>query len=355
MSYYPKYQKVIDYIMHKINNNELSSGDKIPSEKELAELHGVSNITIRKAMSELVASGIIHRIRGKGSFVSDSPAYGDKKQHRLVAFLFPGFSLNGSAYMQYIVSMQRYFLSHGFSLIIESTDTNKTDELTIVRKLIDKNVKGFLFFSKNPEKSIPCYQILDEQDIPFVLIDRYTPLYPSNYVGCNNHDGIFTAVKYLLNQNHTGIAYIAMDMNLSSEKDRYSGYKDAFISAGLSVNRNYLFSMRDTEYERLLNHIREGDITAIVTANDKTAIEVIRLLNQEGLGIPEDVSIIGFDDSDILEEAMIPLTTVKQYFDEIGYQAAKLLGESIDQNRPCNHIELGTRLIVRKSTKEKQR
>ena len=90
MSYYPKYQKVIDYIMQKINNNELSSGDKIPSEKELAELHGVSNITIRKAMSELVASGIIHRIRGKGCFVSDSPAYGDKEQHRF------GISVPGS-------------------------------------------------------------------------------------------------------------------------------------------------------------------------------------------------------------------------------------------------------------------
>src|SRR5690554_3903592 len=138
MSHYPKYQMIIDYIKEKINNNELSSGDKIPSENELAEMHEVSNITIRKAMSELVASGLIYRIKGKGTFVSDGSPKEQHQQHKLAAFLFPGQSLSGSAYMQFIVNMQRYFLSHDYSLIIENTDAEKTNTALSIKKLLDK-------------------------------------------------------------------------------------------------------------------------------------------------------------------------------------------------------------------------
>ncbi|HHY82469.1 MAG TPA: substrate-binding domain-containing protein [Clostridiales bacterium] len=352
MPHYPKYQAVVDYILGKIKNNELASGDRIPSEKELAEIHGVSNITIRKAMAELVDTGVIYRIKGKGSFVSDGSVHKEEQRHRLVAFLFPGLALSGNAYMQYITNMQRYLLNHGYSLIIENTNADNAGELSVVKKLIEQNVKGFIFFCEDPEKSIPSFKILDEKKIPFVLIDRYTTMYPSNYVGSNNHDGAYTAVRHLLNQGHINIAYVANNIHLSSERERYEGYKDALASAGLTVNPDFLFTTKTSSQEQLLGYIKKGMITAIVTVNDKYAIEVMKYLNQAGVSIPDDVSLVGFDDADILKDAMINLTTVKQFFNEVGYNAAKLLDEIINhKHHDFNHIRLGIRLIVRESTK----
>ena len=353
MAHYPKYQMVIDYIIDKINKKELVSGDKIPSENQFSEMLDVSNITVRRAMSDLVNSGIIYRVKGKGSFVSTRSIQEKKKSNRLVAFLFSE-GLNGNAYMQFISYMQKYFLKHSYSLISESIDDNMQNELSIIQKLIDKHVEGFIIYSKNPENSIPSFKALEDNNIPFVLIDRYTPLFPTNYIGSNNHDGSLSAVRHLIALQHIGIAFIAHQFYLSSERERYNGYLDGLISAQLPFNQEYCFTEESTNYEQLITHIKDGSITAIVAVNDYCAINVMNYITQAGLHIPNDVLLIGFDDSDIIKQTMIPLTTVKQFFNEIGYSAAKLLVESINQNRhDYNHKEVGTKLIVRESTQAK--
>lgn len=351
MAYYPKYRMIIEYVIDKINSNTFKIGDRIPSEKEFSEMFGVSNITVRKAMSELVNSGLIYRVKGKGSFVSAHSSQRGQQSNKLVAFLYSGLSLNESAYMQLMLSMQNYLLEQGYSLIIENIN-NKRNELQVVKELIEKHVEGFIIFSKDPEKSIPSYEFLLKNSTPFVLVDRYTPLFPSNYVGSNNHDGAFASVMHLLELNHTDIAFVSHRINLSSEAERYKGYCDAFARAGLSVNPNYLFKNDNADIERLISYIKTGKITAITVSNDHCALDIMSSLRQAGICIADNVSIVGFDDSDIITQAMIPLTTVKQFFDEIGYSAAKLLIQSINSGqRDCTHIKIGTKLIIRESTR----
>jgi len=352
MAFNPKYRMIIEYVIDKINSNALKSGDRIPSEKEFSDMFGVSNITVRKAMSELVNSGVIYRVKGKGSFVSTHATQREKQSSKLVVFLCSGFSLNENAYMQLMLSIQNCLLENGYSLVIENVDNDKKDEFQVIKELIEKHVEGFIIISKDPEKSILSYEYLNKNNIPFVLIDRYTPLFPTNYVGSNNHDGAFASVMHLLELNHTGIAFLSYHFNLSSEAERYSGYCDAFARKGLSVNPDYLFKNNNTDIERLMSYIRIGKITAIAASNDRCALDVMSSLKQAGIRVPDDVSIVGFDDSDIITQAMIPLTTVKQFFSEIGRTAANLLIENINADqRDYTHIKIGTRLVVRKSTR----
>jgi len=343
---------IIEYVIDKINSKALKSGDRIPSEKEFSEMFGVSNITVRKAMSELVNSGVIYRVKGKGSYVSAHATQKEEQTSKLVVFLSSGFSLNENAYIQLMLSIQNCLLEHGYSLIIENVDSSERDEFQVIKELVEKHVEGFIIISKDPAKSILSYEFLYKNNIPFVLIDRYTPLFPANFVGSSNHDGAFSSVMHLLELNHTGIAFVSQHFNLSSEVERYSGYCDAFTRKGLSANPDYLFKNANTDIERLISYIKAGKITAIAASNDRCALDVMSSLKQEGIRVPDDVSIVGFDDSEIITQAMIPLTTVKQFFSDIGRSAAKLLIENINTDRmDYTHIKIGTKLIIRKSTR----
>jgi GntR family transcriptional regulator of arabinose operon len=103
----PKYQKVKDYVLSPINNNEISQDERIPSESELSKLLSVSSITVRKALAELVNEGVIYRIRGKGSFVARQASEAEKGSN-LVAFVISGIEMYDSSYMQIIKGVQSF-------------------------------------------------------------------------------------------------------------------------------------------------------------------------------------------------------------------------------------------------------
>ncbi len=352
MAHYPKYQLVIDNILEKINSKILSAGDKIPNENELSQTLDVSNITVRKAMSELVKDGVIYRVRGKGSFVSGGPSQSTRESTRLAAFLFAELGFNDNTYMQLMIHIRNYLIEHNYSLIIESTGNTAEQELSAIQRLIDKQVEGFIIFSREPEKSIPNYQLLTNKNIPFVLVDRRTSLFPSNFAGSNNHDGAFSAVRHLLELLHTGIAFVATHISLSSERERFEGYCSALASMSLKVNREHCFLDAETDFKRLNACIRDGSITAVMTANEQCAVMVLNYLQAEGFRIPEDVSVVSFDDSDAIRQ-VVQLTTVNQFFGEIGRTAAQLLIENINNPKyTCTSVGIGTRLVIRESTRK---
>lgn len=355
MAKYPKYQMVIDYVLDKIKSGDLKAGDKIPSESEFSQIMNISNITVRKAMSELVNSGIIYRIKGKGSFVSDKFLQSGRNTNRLVAFMFSDIDVRDNAYIELIISMQKYLMSQNFSLIVECTDGDSQSEISSIKNLLSKNVEGFIIYSKEPKNCIPSYKFLHDNNIPFVLVDRYTPLFPCNFVGSNDHDGAFAATHHLLKLNHTNIAFVGSHLSLSTEQERFAGYKDALASMSLEVNPENCFPDYKVDLDRLVANTKKGGITAFFAVNDHCALKVMNALYSEGIRVPDDVSIVGFGDSEVIKHSMIPLTTVKQFFDEIGYASAKLLVQVINNSSrfyDYAHLSLRTKLIIRDTTRK---
>ena len=156
------------------------------------------------------------------------------------------------------------------------------------------------------------------------MIDRYDAENPCPYfVGCDNTDASMQAVEALLKLGHRRIRFVSYDFFLSSEQARFDGYCTAMRHAGYTVQAEDLLSHRDMD--RLGEAVRTGACTALVCCNDKLAGKVLHVLLENGVRIPEDVSVFGFDDWEKNRELPMGLSTMRQDFEEIGGMAANLL------------------------------
>ncbi|SFD51805.1 GntR family transcriptional regulator, arabinose operon transcriptional repressor [Paenibacillus catalpae] len=344
----PKYQLVKDYVLAQIENQEITKDDRIPSESEFSKMLNVSSITVRKALSELVNEGVIYRIRGKGSFVAASQTAIAEKASNLVAFVISGVEMYDSSYMQIMKGIQSFLGKNDCKLIIEFVENNFEEERELILRLLQSGIRGLLIYSSDPVAAKSYLNDVRKKSIPFVMLDRYPPGYPVNVVTCNNHDGAYEAVEYLIRNGHTQIGFAAYDFHLSPEVDRYNGYNNAIADASLPSNRKLLYLEKELDYDALTRQIQEGEITALFCANDKRALEVLEQLTSRGIRIPEQISLMGFDDFESSKFAKVALSTVKQYFDVLGYESAKLLFEISEGNSYGNKkVMLPTSLVIR--------
>ncbi len=350
----PKYQRIKDFILNQINKNELTVNDRIPSETELSKDLGFSVITVRRALSELVNEGVIYRVQGKGSFVAEKKVpgrEGNDLSKRLVAFILSSNEAYDSSFMQMTKGIQLYLNKHGYSLIIEYSDDSIEKEREIINRLVAGGIGGLVIFSTNPDANADTIMGLKKKGVPFVLIDRYTNAFPVNYVASDNFDGAYSATQHLIELGHSRIAFLAFDPNLSSETERYKGYLKALENAGIHSSQEIVFLKSPEKNENLVSMIKKNEITAVLSVNDTLAIELLKICESNGISIPEDLSVIGFDDIEKSKYQKVPLSTVRQYFQKIGQEAARVLLHAIsDPDLGCTKVLLPVKFIHRNST-----
>ena len=189
-------------------------------------------------------------------------------------------------------------------------------------------------------------------DAPIVSIDPLmsNPNYPS--VHATNYQGATDAMNYLLELGHRRIGFISGRAELESSTRRLKGYRDALEQAGIPIEENLIVS-GDYTTETGVICAREllsldNPPTAIFASNDQTAMGVFQVAQEFGLRIPEELSIIGFDN--IMESKYLRLTTVDQFIYEMGFVATQMLiklinGETLDSQT----YKMQTQLVVRKS------
>ena len=342
-----KYAVVKQAIKEQIENGTLTVDDKLPTEAEYAEIYQVSTITVRRALTELAEEGYIKRLKHKGTFVT-SPV-STSASSRLIALILYSEDHNDSSYIQIIRGAQNMASSFHYSLIVEWTDGDAVQEAGAIRKMLELNVEGLLLYSFNPVASRENYRYLEKKKIPFVLLDRYDPAYPCYYSGCNNYDGGAMAAQQLLSHGHYKICFAAYNFFLKPEQDRYDGFCSMMRKAGHEIPKDNL--IMDVDYDALAARIRARDITAIFCCNDRLAVKMLHRLRSLGLRIPEDVSIIGFDDWLASPDVERELTTVRQNFTEIGANTAYLLLSRLQGNLTGNPVKIlaDVTLVVRKS------
>ncbi len=194
-------------------------------------------------------------------------------------------------------------------------------------------------------------------NIPIVLIDsyRYEELGINN-VGIDDELGAYLATKHLITLGHTHIAYGTGDISTSEvNEQRYVGFRRAIKEAELDpldcpvIEENVSFKGGITVGHKLLkDHTK---VTAIFAAADIMALGVIKIMNQFGKRIPEDLSIIGFDDLSICEYTFPALTTIRQDIYKKGIEVARLVIKKVDKEDGVQSQKLPVELIVRETTK----
>jgi LacI family transcriptional regulator len=242
--------------------------------------------------------------------------------------------------------------SVGMQLIVSSGHARKDQERRAIHFL----------YQRRPDALIVEVEALSNEELkelaregfPFVVMGRYVEGLPSVYL--DNEAGGRMATEYLLGQGHRNIAHISGPMYMQDSQARLSGYKQALESYNLTFNERLVlegdFSERKGQEKTRELLSRSKDFTAMFAADDQTAAGAMRALREAGLQVPEDVSIIGYDDILFAEFLHPLLTTIRQPLSDMG-QAAADIALALMNGRETEVIRrFEPQLIIRESVKQ---
>jgi LacI family transcriptional regulator len=242
---------------------------------------------------------------------------------------------------------------HGYSLILCNSDGNLEKELFYADHLAEKQVDGILFIAAGV--SSEHIELLLHRRTPVVGGDRYLPDVAVDAVLTDNRGGGYLATQHLLDLGHRRIACITGPSDVTPSADRVAGYRQAMQEAGIPVDKelilrgNFDYESGYRAAETLLSLSPRP--TAIFACNDLTAVGVLSAANRLGLRVPEDLSVVGYDDVRLASFTVPLLTTVQQPKHEIGVLAATWLLERIDQpDLPPRQQLLEVTLQIRQTT-----
>ena len=344
----PKYLLVEDHIREQIKQRKLI--DKIPGERTLAKELGYSYMTIRKAIDNLVDEGILYKVPTKGTYVADRKTRPKTKTGTIGYFLDNRIAggLSSPYYALIFHALEKEATRSGFSLIYftDSSESKLNKTLNKIDGVIASSFPRVEDFIQKIKEIVPIVAIDNspaDKSIPSVIVDNFS--------------AEAEAVDYLCSLGHERIGFMTGLEDSDVGRNRYEGYKSGLSKHGLENEQalifrgNYTFGsgVSGTDYFLSL----EQRPTAIICANDSMALGAMSNLHQKGLKVPEDMSVVGFDDIDIASQVTPKLTTVRVPTREIAEQAFGMLKHLIDGKSLENrHVALEAHLVARDSSAE---
>lgn len=240
-----------------------------------------------------------------------------------------------------------------YDLMLYTTHRQKTRESTYVATITRGMADGLLLLLPT---NVEAYMAsLQQQQFPHVLIDyQAVDNQFTSTVQSTNYEGAYAATSYLIELGHRRIGYIIGLQEMQCSLDRLDGYRAALKDYGIEydarlVQEGDFFRSQGYEAARRLLQLDQPP-TAIFAANDLSAFGVIEAVRNGGLSVPEDVSVVGFDDIWEAEQVHPGLTTVRQPLEEMGRLAAQILLNRLeDPDLPGRRVELPTELVIRDS------
>lgn len=353
----PRYAQARRFLEDLIESVPYGPGDQLPSERELASTFQVSQMTMNRAIQEMVRDGILYREVGRGTFV----VHRDQTVRQngtlgLVTLFSPG-------------SVRRnYYASEIFRGVHEAAGQARRDLLMIHEPLhqsqgmvqrLHGRADGFLMMSP-PDDALPAIRRLRAEGIPIMVVGSSWDGEDIPAVDSDNLLGARQAVEFLASQGHRRIGLIGGPEEMSNSRDRHLGFRDSLCALDLSYDPDWVITAGDA---RALTPDEKRDIvrvsqladgpTAFFAAGYELAVRAIEALQSDGIRVPEDVSMVGFDDSFSAAFLNPPLTTVVQPLGSMGVRAVQRLdailsGRTEDAGKETVE-RLNTHLVVRQS------
>ncbi len=246
---------------------------------------------------------------------------------------------------------------NGFNIILCNSDYDPEKELQYLNILMGKRVDGMLITPVGNTAKLRA--LLKQNNVPFVFIDS-KPTTKNNFdcVFADLEFGAYTAVKYLIELGHTRIALVNGPRITSPCRQLEMGFEKAMRESNIKIDDEYLKQCNlkmaggYKAMKQLLHLCETAMPTAVLFISDKTAIGAYEAIEEEGLRIPENISIIGYDDIPEAKHLSPPLTTIAQPKSDLGEKAISLLLKGLKNRWNVKHqtIRLLPELVIRKST-----
>jgi LacI family transcriptional regulator len=326
--------------------------------KDIAKLSGVSTATVSKIINHKdndIGKSTIERVKKILEEQNYSPNIVARsmitKKTKTIGLVIP--DVRNPFFTDLTRGAEDVANERGYSLLFCNTDDDLKKEIKYINNLIEKQIDGIALAGA----AVRDQSLEENMDIkiPIVSVDRN--VYFKGIEGeieVDNFSGAYDAVNHLVQLGHKKIMFLSGQVNIKLSKDRLEGYKRALSDNNIDYNENLVVVGRYSSefgYETMKNMVLDKEITAIFCGNDLIAIGAMNALKEKHISIPEDISIVGFDDIYISTLVSPPLTTVRQPSYEIGYQAIDTLIDILECKKDFSKkVEIKLELKIRGST-----
>lgn len=363
-----RYRMVTDALRQEVAEGRLAAGVRLPPLHEMAERFNVSTHTVRSAIRILEREGCLYTVPAVGAFVSPKSGGGSAVPKQTTIGLIT-VDVGGALEMSIARGVERACQRHGWGLQIYDSHGKAETEAINLRRIAGgaTGTHGVIVLSTGSEDNIEHLFKLKLDGFPMVLIDRAIPGLKVDLVESDHERGAYLATEHLIQRGHRRVLFLSEPAGVSSIADRIRGYERALRDHDLPVRPEYHLWVDPEVSAKGIREERRwlgGFVAArehlaglqpplgIFALNDYIAWGLVKACNEMGLRIPQDVSIVCFDDSDITRAISPPLTVVAQRTCEVGEKAVKtlenrLLGRRTDESP--QHLLIDVELIERES------
>lgn len=353
----PKYMKLKEQLLSWIAGGRYRPGDKLPSENELAEQFGLSRQTVRQSIGELVQEGWLVREQGKGTFVGRLGAERRSAAgNRTVGVVTT--SISDYIFPSIVRGIEAALKLRGYRLLLSSTDNRKDRERECLEMMLGHSVGGLIVEPTKSAEGNPNfdnYLAIEDHGIPLVMINEKYPDLDCPSIRLDDDEGGMLAADHVLELGHRRVAGFFKTDDHQGVR-RMKGFLKACrkhrIDAADAAIVRYSTEDRDRKPQEALRRLMQSaePPTAIVCYNDQLAVSLLDVVRELGLRVPDDLSIVGYDDSFLATATETKLTSVAHPKSALGEQAALLLLERLEEGAEPRSKLYAPTLVVRRST-----
>jgi len=351
-----KYMELVDWISEQIAEGKLLSGQKLYSENELSAMFHLSRQTVRHAIGVLENAGVVRRVRGSGTYINDDRVANLEHKRRIAVITT---YMDGYIFPSTLKGIENTLSDMGYSVQIAFTHNQSERERNILQEIIRRDeVAGVIAEatkSRLPNLNIPLYKELQKKNIPVIFINSFYQELKAPHVSLDDRAAGKLAASYMIEKGHSKIGAI-FKLDDGQGMYRYEGYAEALHEAGFAIDDKRIVWVDTEDYDhlelikdKLLERLAE--CSAIVAYNDEIAVSVRDLLKREGVEIPEDISIVGIDNSDLCVRGDLQLTSIQHPMEQLGRKAASNLIQMIRVPGFDGNYEFAAELVERDSVK----
>jgi GntR family transcriptional regulator of arabinose operon len=295
------YKQIQSDLSNQIKLGKLKPGDRVPSEKELAESFNVSQITSKHALIGLAEEGLIYRIKGKGSFVSEQ---NDKEPNKnnggLIGLIFPTMVM--PVEIELFQYLENLIYQNGFQLLVKISHEKLEEEAAAIQKFLEIGARGLVLLPTINELYNEEILKLAIDRFPVVLVDRYLKNIQTSSVYSDGYNGTRMGVAYLIGRNHKKIALISPDSTNSATVDRREAFVATLMENNIPIDKsNWCIVSRQSilsgnEGDMVYNFFKSHPhVTACFCVDYHMTKLTCEAMERLGRKIGQDMEVVSFD------------------------------------------------------------
>ena len=359
-----KHRKISARLEIEIATGKYGVGARLPSEIQLAQQYDVSRPTVARALRDLEIKGLIERRAGSGTYVKSGQTP-QSNSTRVLGLLVPGLA-NTEIFHVICGEIASLARVHGFGLLwggstspLQDSNASLKHAEEICTQFIERKISGVFFAPaelqpRQEEANFRLAESLREAGIAVTLIDRDITPFPRrsdfDLVGIDNLGAGHMLAEHLIKLGCRKILFACRPLSAGTVKARIAGVREALTQNHLEYDPNWVREGDPKDLKFVRSLVAGRLVDAIICANDDTAAMLIRTLDSQGVRVPQDVRVVGFDDVKYAMLVSVPLTTIHQPCRDIAHVAFQtMLRRLTEPTSPAQSTAVTPSLVVRES------